>query len=196
MQKTTQSHKTKTRTAIMGAPLKITDQKLMAILKRYTDEIFKPDVPFITQNKKGNPVCFKVPSFEEAALRCGITRQHLHRRCCTKDDNGDPKKPELWDAYDLLKTAISMVWLEAGLSKAIRANLMIFVMKANRIYEDYEETPKQKARREHTERIAQQKKLDEAYEQVLAGLRIQKEEMRQRFLSMQEQRIIECGERY
>jgi hypothetical protein len=174
-------------TRAVGAPLKITDQEIQDILVQYRDEILSPNGRCIIFNKIGNPVSNgQLPTLECAALRCGMGRQHLHRRCCQKTEEGDPTNPELCDTYETLKTAISMVWLNAGLSKAVDARSMMFALQGNRMYSLDEMAPQTQVNViQQNIHITQQAELDKAYEAVKVRLRQQKEAMRQRFLSMQ-----------
>ena len=174
------------KTRAVGAPLKISDQDIQDILIQYRDEILSPEARFIVANKMGAPVSFKMPTLERAALRCGLTRQYLYERCCAKHDNGDIRNAELSDTYNALKTAIGMVWLEAGLCKAVDSRAMQFALQGNRMYE-VEEAQSTTINLQQNILVAQQAELDQAYEEVLADLRLEKEAMRQRRLAMYEQ---------
>ena len=170
----------------VGAPLKITDQEIQDALMLYREEILSPNARFVQANKIGNPVSFTMPTFERAALRCGLTRNQLYVRCCAKNDDGSPKNEELQYSYKVLKTAISMVWLEAGLCKALNPAMAMFALYANKMYEEGNGTQVH-AQIEQSHLKAQQEELDSAYEEILADLRVEKEAMRQRRLAMYDQ---------
>lgn len=172
-------------TRAVGAPLKITDQEIQDILVQYRDEILSPEERFILPNKLGNPVSYTMPTLERAALRCGLCRHQLNRRCNVKSDDGTPQNAELCSTYKVLKTAISMIWLEAGLCKALNPAMTMFALQGNHMYA-IEETQQSDNNPQHT-LSAQQEELDRAYEEVLADLRLEKEAMRQRRLSMYDQ---------
>jgi hypothetical protein len=179
----------------VGAPLKITDQEIQDILVQYRDEILSPSGRCIIFNKIGNPVSNgQLPTLECAALRCGLARQYLHERCRAKHADGTPKNVELSDTYETLKTAISMVWLNAGLSKAVDARSMMFALQGNRMYSLEEIAPQTQVNIiQQNIHVEQQAELDKTYQAVKVRLRQQKEAMRQRFLAMQNGTDVQDG---
>lgn len=184
------TNKTSKTTRAVGAPLTITDQEIQNILVQYRDEILSPNAGFIVFNKIGNPVSNgNLPTLECAALRCGLCRHQLNRRCNAKNDDGSPRNAELCSTYNTLKTAISMVWLNAGLSKAVDSRSMMFALQGNRMYtlEEIQGTSQTQVNIQQNILIAQQQELDQAYEEILEELRIEKETMRQRRLAMYNQ---------